>query len=66
MIKRERTLYSENSTTIAKLRQRVQNARMTFGTFMTICMQEYMPVLPPEGGTLCIDVTVWATPYRDV
>ena len=26
MIKRERTLYSENSTTIAKLRQRVQDA----------------------------------------
>ena len=23
--------------------------RMTFGTFMAVCMQEYTPVLPPEG-----------------
>ena len=34
--------------------------RMTFGSFMTICMWEYMPALPPEGDTLCIDVTFWA------
>ena len=31
--------------------------RMTFGTFMTVCMREYTPALPPEGVTLCIDVT---------
>ena len=35
--------------------------RMTFGTFMTVCMREYMPALSPEGATLCFDVTVWAT-----
>ena len=34
--------------------------RMILDTFMTICLREYMPVLPPVGGTLCIDVTVWA------
>ena len=34
--------------------------RMTFDTFVTVCMQEYTPVLLSEGGTLCIDVTVWA------
>ena len=39
--------------------------RMTFGTFMTICMWEYMPVLPPEGYTVywcdCL-----GTPYSDM
>ena len=34
--------------------------RMTFSSFLTICMREYMPALPLVGGTLCIDVTVWA------
>ena len=34
--------------------------RMTFSTVMTVCMQEYMPSLPLEGATLCIQVTVWA------
>ena len=34
--------------------------RMTFSTFMTICMWEYTPVLPPDGATMCIDLTVWA------
>ena len=33
---------------------------MTFGTLVTICMQKYMPTLPPEKATLCIDVTIWA------
>ena len=40
--------------------------RMTFGTFMTVWMREYTLAFPREGDTLCIDVTVWATPYRDV
>ena len=34
--------------------------RMTFSTFMTVCMREYMPAMLLEGCTLCIDVTVWA------
>ena len=34
---------------------------MTFGTFMIVCMREYMPALPPEGDTLCIDVILWTT-----
>ena len=34
--------------------------RMTFGTFMTVCMREYTPALPPEEATLYIDVSVWA------
>ena len=36
--------------------------RITFGKFMTVCMREYTPALPPEWGRpiLCIDVTVWA------
>ena len=33
--------------------------RMIFGTFMTLCMREFTPALPPEGVTLCIDVTLW-------
>ena len=33
--------------------------RMTFGTFMTVCMREYTSALPPQEATLCIDVTVW-------
>ena len=35
-------------------------SRMTFGTYMTVCMRVYTHELPPEGNTLCIDVTVWA------
>ena len=31
-------------------------SRMSFGTFMTVCMPEYTPALLPEEG---IDVTVW-------
>ena len=33
--------------------------RVTFNTFMTICIRQYMPALLTEGTTLCIDVTVW-------
>ena len=50
---------------MGKLWQQVQDAwviyrRMTFSTPLTVWIREYMPVLPPEGTTLCIDVTVWA------
>ena len=34
--------------------------RMTFGTFKSVCMREYTPVLPPEGATMCSCVTVSA------
>ena len=69
VMKREFTLSAEPATTIVELRQRVQYAwgnlyhRMTFGTFMTVCMREYTPALPldGEGVTLLTDVTVWAT-----
>ena len=33
--------------------------RMTFSTFMTVFMRVYTPELLPDGGTVCIDVTVW-------
>ena len=33
---------------------------MTFGSYITICMWQYMPALPPEGATLCIDATILA------
>ena len=39
--------------------QGIMYCRMTFGTFMTVYLQEYTPALLPEGGTLYIYVTVW-------
>ena len=39
--------------------------RMTFSTFMTVCMQEYKPVLLPEGGTLS-QCDCLSTPYCDM
>ena len=61
MMKRELTLSPEPATTIAKLRNGCKMfgtiyRRMTFGTFMTVCMREYTP----EETTLNIDVTVLA------
>ena len=32
--------------------------RMTFGTFMIVCMRECTPALPPEVATLCLNMTV--------
>ena len=63
MMKRELTLFPEPATTIAELRQWMQMLgtiyrRMMFVSFMTVCMREYTPALPPEGSTLCIDVTM--------
>ena len=34
--------------------------RTIFSTFMTVCLHEYMPVLPPEEVTLWNDLAVWA------
>ena len=57
MMKRELTLSPEPATTITELRQRVQDSllgtiyrRMTFGTFLTVCIREYTPALLTEGG----------------
>ena len=65
MMKQELTLPPESATIIAELRQRCKilgttYRRMTFGTFMTVCMLEYTPALPAEGATLCICVSVCA------
>ena len=65
MRKGELALSSEAVTTIAELRQRMQDARDNvsqddIGTFMTVCMREYTPLLLPGGVTLCFDVTVSA------
>ena len=50
MMKRELTFSPEPATIIAKLR-RVQEIyhRITFRTFMIVCMREYTLPLPPEG-----------------
>ena len=34
--------------------------RMTFGTFMIICMQEYRPTFLPEGATHCDVCSIWS------
>ena len=54
IIKGEFNLSPEPPTTIAKLRQCVQDAGDNIsqddtGTFMTVCMREYMLALLPEG-----------------
>ena len=53
-MKRELTLSPELATTIAKLRQRVQDTwdnllKDAIGAVMTVCMREYMLALLPEG-----------------
>ena len=63
-MKRKLTLSPEPATIIAKLRLRLHDVwtiyhRLTFDIFMTVCLREYTPGLPPEDGTLCIDVTAW-------
>ena len=65
MMKRDHSLSPEPATTIAELRQGVQNSWDNLSQddirhFMTVCIREYTPGFPPEGATLCIDVTVWA------
>ena len=55
MMKQELTLSPEPATIIANLRQLVFGIiyrRMTFGTFLAVCMREYTPALPPERATL--------------
>ena len=59
----ELTLSPEPAITIPELRNGFKMLgtiyrRITFGSFMTVCMREYTPALPPEGSTLRIDVTV--------
>ena len=63
MMNWELTLSPESATTIAELRRLVQDAwdnlsQDDIGTFMNVCMREYTPALPPQGGTLCINAVV--------
>ena len=65
MMKWELTHSPEPATTIAELRQRMQDSWDSLPEgdirhFMIVCMREYTPALLPDTGTLCIDVPVWA------
>ena len=64
MMKRELNLSPEPSTTITKLRQRVQeawdNPSQDDIRHLYDCMRKYTPVLTLDGGILFINVKVWA------
>ena len=50
---------------MAELRQQLQYAWESLSQddirhLNDVYLREYTPALPPEGATLCIDVTVWA------
>ena len=68
-MERELILSPEPATTIAELWQWVQNAgtvyrRMTFGSFLTVWMREYMHALPPEWGYTVYWCHCLDTPYH--
>ena len=61
MMKWEFTLFAEPAITIARWKMLgTMYCRMTFISFVTICLRKYMSTLLPEGAMLRIDVTVWA------
>ena len=62
--KRKLTLCPKPATTIAELRQNVQDtwdllSQDALHMFITICMREYTPLMTPENTV--VNATVWAT-----